>query len=178
MGILDHQLLLRSFTSDVMKENIERLKFFDIYHCLRKASFSAAIKAQEKLRKIPVSFLEWMKYCDGGLLFDTVMLSSRGYDEELDLDFDTFDDYNAKDIKEEMALPEGYSVFAIRSYGDPICFNFENNDGKVYLWNIERSIFEEVWDSFDIWLSSEINSAIELVEEDVLDPLAIKLGDE
>ena len=178
MGILDHQLLLRSFTSDVMKENVERLEIFNIYHCLRKSSFSSAIKAQEKLGKIPSSFLEWMKYCDGGLLFDTVMLSSRGYDEELDLDFETFDEYNTNDVKGEMALPEGYSVFAIRSYGDPICFNSETNDGKVYLWNIEKSIFEEIWDSFEDWLTDEIDSAIQLIGEEVLEPLDIKLGDE
>lgn len=178
MGILDHQLLLRSFTSDVMKENVERLEIFNIYHCLRKSSFSSAIKAQEKLGKIPTSFLEWMKYCDGGLLFDTVMLSSKGYDEELDLDFETFDEYNTNDTKAEMALPDGYSVFAIRSYGDPICFNSETNDGKVYLWNIEKSIFEEIWDSFEDWLTDEIDSAIQLIGEEVLEPLEIKLGDE
>lgn len=178
MGILDHQMLLRSFTSDVMKENIERLEIFNIYHCLRKSSFSSAIKAQEKLGKIPTSFLEWMKYCDGGLLFDTVMLSSKGYDEELDLDFETFDEYNTNDTKAEMALPDGYSVFAIRSYGDPICFNSETNDGKVYLWNIEKSVFEEIWDSFEDWLTDEIDSAIQLIGEEVLEPLEIKLGDE
>lgn len=178
MGILDNQLLLRSFKSDVMKENVERLEIFNIYHCLRKSSFSSAIKAQEKLGKIPTSFLEWMKYCDGGLLFDTIMLSTKGYDEELDLDFETFDEYNTNDVKCEMALPEGYSVFAIRSYGDPICFNYETNDGKVYLWNIEKSIFEEIWDSFEDWLTDEIDSAIQLIGEEVLEPLDIKLGDE
>ena len=178
MGILDNQLLLRSFKSDVMKENVERLEIFNIYHCLRKSSFSSAIKAQEKLGKIPTSFLEWMKYCDGGLLFDTIMLSTKGYDEELDLDFETFDEYNTNDVKCEMALPEGYSVFAIRSSGDPICFNYETNDGKVYLWNIEKSIFEEIWDSFEDWLTDEIDSAIQLIGEEVLEPLDIKLGDE
>lgn len=178
MGILDHQSLLRSFASDVMKENVERLEIFNIYHCLRKSSFSSAIKAQEKLGKIPTSFLEWMKYCDGGLLFDTVMLSSKGYDKELDLDFETFDEYNTKDAKVAMTLPDGYSVFAIRSYGDPICFNSETNDGKVYLWNIEKSIFEEIWDSFEDWLTDEIDCAIQLIGEEVLDPLDIKLGDE
>lgn len=178
MGILDHQLLLRSFTSDVMKENVERLEFFKIYHCLRKASFSSALKAQETLVRIPVSFLEWMRYCDGGLLFDTVLLSSKGYDMELDLDFETFDEYNTDEAKSDMALPQGYSVFALRSYGDPICFNSVTNDGKVYLWNVEKSVFEEIWETFEDWLTDEIDSAIQLIGEEVLDPLDIKLGDE
>ena len=178
MGILDHQILLRTFTSDVMKENVERLEIFNIYHCLRKASLSAAIKAQGVLGKIPSSFLGWMKYCDGGLLFDTVMLSSKGYDEDLDLEFETFEEYNTKDMKDRMELPAEYSVFAFRSYGDPICFHSENNDGKVYLWNVEKSVFEEIWDTFEDWLTDEIDSAIQLIGEGVLEPLAIKLGDE
>lgn len=178
MGILDNSLLAGSFASEVMKENAQRLEIFDIYHCLRRASFSSAIKAQEQLGTIPKSFLEWMKICDGGLLFDTVMLSSKAHDNELDLDFATFEDYNTTEAREEMLLPDGYSVFAVKSYGDPICFNTLKNDGKVYLWNVENAEFDEIWDSFEDWLTDEIDVAILLIGDDVLEPLEIKLGDE
>ena len=178
MAILNHLVLLDSFTDDVMKDNVEKLECFKLYHCLRRSSTSSIDLYRKKWGALPEKFYQWLKVCDGGLLFDTVMLSINGYDRELDLNFETFDEYNAASSKEEIRLPSEYFVFAIRSYGDPICFNSLTNDGKVYLWNMEESVFEEVWDSFDIWLSSEINSAIELVEEDVLDPLAIKLGDE
>ena len=178
MGILDHQLLLRSFTSDVMKENVERLEIFNIYHCLRKSSFSSAIKAQEKLGKIPSSFLEWMKYCDGGLLFDTVMLSTKEHDTTLDLDFDTYEELNSDEAKENFALPEGFVVFAFRNYGDPLCFNTKENDGKVYLWNVENKEFDDIWDSFEDWMTEEIDDAIKLIAEDALEPLGVKIGGE
>ena len=175
MGLLNHQLLLQSFTSDVMKENVKRLELFDMYHCLRDSSLSSAIKTQEVLGSVPVAFVEWIKICNGGLLFDTVILSENCYDEEFDLDFETFDEYNTDEVKSQMFLPAGYSVFAVRSYGDPICFNNANNDDKIYLWDIEESVFSEIWDSFEDWLTDEIDTAIQLIGDGVLEPLEIKL---
>ena len=159
-----------------MKENVERLELFNVFHCLRSSLLSSNIKAQGELGNIPVDLTKWMELCDGGLLFDTVMLSIKGYDEELDLDFDTFDEYNTAEVKAQMFLPDGYSVFAVRSYGDPICFNSLENDGKIYLWDIEECVFAEIWDSFEDWLTDEIDSAIQLIGEGVLEPLEIKLG--
>ena len=175
MSILDHQLLLNSFDDELMKGNVERLEIFNLFHCLRKATLSSALKAQSALGRIPPSFLKWLKHCDGGLLFDTVMLCSKEHDAELDLDFDTYEEYNCAEAKEDMGLPAGYAVFAVRSYGDPICFNTETNDGKVYLWNLENGEFEEVWETFEDWISEEIDTAIELIGEEVLDPLGVKL---
>jgi len=177
MGIADHRLLLNSFSSDFMKGNVERLDLFYVYHCLIGASESSAARAKEVLGSLPASFLEWMKYCDGGLLFDTVMLSTKGYDEELDLDFETFEDYNSEEARSDMGLPKEYSVFALRSYGDPICFNTFLNDGKVYLWNVENGLFEEIWDTFEDWITEEIDIGVQLIGEEILDPLDIKLGE-
>lgn len=74
-----------------------------------------------------------------------------------------------------MSLPQGYSVFAIRSYGDPICFNYAANDGKVYLWNRETAVFEDIWATFEDWLSDEIDAAVQLIAGGYLKPLGIKL---
>lgn len=175
MAICDHERLSRFFTSDGMKEVIRRLEMFKIYHCLRESSLLDVLRAQECLGPIPTPFINWLKICNGGLLFDTVLLSSTGYDAELDLDFDTFADYNSPAAKEELSLPEGYSVFAVRSYGDPLCFNVRENDGKVYLWNVEQGNFEYVWDDFEAWLTDEVDEAIQLIADYALDPLAIKL---
>ena len=178
MGIADHRLLLNSFSDEFMKGNVERLDLFNVYHCLLGASDSSVARAKEVLGSLPASFLEWMKYCDGGLLFDTVMLSTQGYDDELDLDFETFEDYNSEEVRSDMGLPEDYSVFALRSYGDPICFNTFLNDGKVYLWNVEKGLFEEIWDTFEDWLTEEIDVGVQLIGEEILDPLDITLGEE
>lgn len=176
MAILDHHVLLNSFNDDYMNENVELLEAFNKYHCLRKASSQTVTKAKKILGSIPASFEEWLNYCDGGVLFDTVMLSTEEYDKELDLDFETYDEYNSAEAKEGMALPQGYSVFAIRSYGDPICFNCAANDGKVYLWNRETAVFEDIWDTFEDWLTDEIDAAVQLIGDGDLEPLGIKLG--
>lgn len=178
MAIFNHLDLIKLFPDNGMLRDIaEKLEIYNVYHCLRKANIISVSKNRGKLGNIPESFFRWIKVCDGGLLFDTVMLSLNGYDRELDLNFETFDEYNSPDAKSMIRLPEEYLVFAIRSYGDPICFNSSTGDGKVYLWNMEQYSVEETWDSFEAWLADEIETAIRLVEEEVLDPLVIKLGD-
>lgn len=165
-----------AYESEPMKGNIERLADFDAFHCLLSGSLETSIKLKEKYPCLPVEYLDWLKVCDGGLLFDTVLLSSKGHDDKLNLDFDTYEDMNSEDAHSEFNLPEGYIVFAMRSYGDPICFNSEDQGGKVYLWDVENGEFSDIWDSFADWLTEEIDDAIRLIAEDALTPLEIKLG--
>lgn len=80
MAIFDHHLLLNSFKDDYMTENVGLLEVFNKYHCLRKSSTETIAKVKEILGSIPHSFEEWLKYCDGGLLFDTTILSTEEYD--------------------------------------------------------------------------------------------------
>ena len=181
MSFANLEKLSAKFDSELMAGNLRRLLDFDVYHCLLAGSLSTSIKLQNKYRCFPADYLGWLTVCDGGLLFDTVMLSSVGHDAALDLDFDTYEDLNSAESMEAFGLPEGYVVFAMRSYGDPICFHAESKDGKVYLWDVEKQEFSDIWDSFEDWLTEEIDDAIELIAEDALEPLEIKLdgdGDE
>ena len=166
----------KTYTDEPMKGNIERLKDFDAYHCLLAGSLIAAVKLQDRYPCFPIEYLNWIKICDGGLLFDTVMLSTKGHDDKLDLDFDTYDDMNSPEAYTEFALPDGFVVFAMRSYGDPVCFNANEKDGKVYLWDVHSGEFTDIWDTFADWLTEEIDDAIKLIAEDALDPLNVKLG--
>ena len=52
--------------------------------------------------------------------------------------FDANEDINSEDAYSEFSLPEDCILFAMRSFGYPICFNFENQGGKFYLWNVEN----------------------------------------
>lgn len=176
MGLFSIEESRHNFVDETMIENLKRLHDFDIYHCLLQGSLSASIKAQSYLEYAPQSFLSWVKNCDGGLLFDTVLLSTKSHDKELDLDFDTYEDYNSSSYHDDANLDNRYCVFAIRSYGDPLCFDKVTKDGKVYLWNREEKCIDAVWDSFEDWLTDEIDSAIQLIAEDALEPLEIKLG--
>ena len=176
MSFINIEKAASTYSTEPMKGNVERLETFDKYHCLLAGSLAASIKLQEVYGNLPIEFLNWIKVCDGGLLFDTVLLSTKGHDDKLDLDFDTYDDMNSSEAYSEFGLPEGYVIFGIRSYGDPICFNVRESDGKVYLWDVEKEEFTDIWNSFSDWLTEEIDDAIKLIAEDALDPLGIKLG--
>lgn len=178
MSFVNLEKFAAKFNSKLMKGNIDRLVEFDAYHCLLAGSLGTSIKLQEKYRCLPTEYLDWLKICDGGLLFDTVILSTIGHDANLNLDFDTYDDMNSDEAIRSFGLPEGYIVFAMRSYGDPICFNSNTKDGKVYLWDVENKEFTDIWDSFEDWLTEEIDDAVRLIAEDSLEPLNIKLGGE
>ncbi len=178
MGFVDLSKLSEKYTVGRMRENIEDLIEFDCYHCLLAGGKRSSLEVQSVLGDIPDQFMDWLAICDGGLFFDTVMLSSKEHDDELDLDFDTYEEFNSSEAIANFCLPEGYAVFAFRSYGDPLCFNVNENDGKVYLWNVEKGEFDDIWDSFEDWMTEEVYDAINLIAEDVLEPLEVKIGGE
>lgn len=178
MSFVSLSKLKEKYTAGLMKDNIENLEEFDAFHCLLSGSMSSSLKVQELFGTTSQQFMDWIKVCDGGLLFDTVMLSTKEYDKDLELEFDTYEEFNSDEAKKEFSLPEGYTVFAFRSYGDPICFNTQKNDGKVYLWNVEKQEFDDIWDSFEDWLTEEIDEAVSLIADGSLEPLGIKIGGE
>lgn len=178
MGFISYKKINKQLLSERMSENFDRLEDFDIYHCLLEGSISSTLKIQSLVGKLPQSFIEWLKICDGGLLFDTTILSSKDYDKDLDLPFGSIEEHNTNDSLLEYGIPEGYFVFAIRSYGDPICLKKGDDDEHVYLWNREENAFEEVWDTFEDWLTEEIDAGVQLIADDVLDPLEIKINGE
>ncbi|MBR4550210.1 MAG: SMI1/KNR4 family protein [Oscillospiraceae bacterium] len=177
MSLMNLEKAAKKYESEPMKGNIARLIDFDRYHCLLAGKMTAALELQRRYPCFPSAFLEWLQLCDGGLLFDTVMLSSKGHDAALDLDFDTYEDFNSDRARAELGLPDGYVVFALRSYGDVLCFHAEKDDGKVYLWDVEEGAFSESWDTFADWITEEIDTGVRLIADEVLDPLSIKAGD-
>lgn len=178
MGFMDYEKAQKVYVVEPMMESVKRLIDFDVFHCLLSGGVNAALKVQEKYGRVPVQLLEWLKLCDGGLLFDTVMLSTKEFDKELGLEFDTYDELNSRGVVEGYNLPKGYVIFAMRSYGDPICFSIKEDDDRIYLWNCEENRFDDIWDSFEDWLAEEIDDAIRLIADNVLQPLSIKLGGE
>ena len=174
MSFMNIEKAAKKYVSEPMKGNVERLKDFDIFHCLLSGSVEKSFELQKKYNCFPLEFLDWLKFCDGGLLFDTVMLTTNKHDDDLDLDFDTYDDMNSEEAYSDFKLPEGYVVFAMRSYGDPICFKKDKKDKKVYLWDVEKEDFTDIWYSFQDWLTEEIDDGVRLIADGVLEPLNIK----
>ena len=176
MGFINIEKLKKKYTEEPMLGNVQRLEDFDDFHCLLSGSISTSIKVSELFGKLPVEYLEWSKVCDGGLLFDTCLLSTQKHDVKLDMDFDTLYEINSDVFFEERGIPKNYGVIAIRSYGDLICISKESEDQHIYLWDIDNGVFTEAWDTFTDWLTEEIDDGIRLISEGVLEPLAIKLG--
>ena len=176
MGFVNLEKMSGRYVEEPMKTNVEKLIDYDLFHCLLSGSMSTAIKVKETLGSLPQQFIDWLKVCDGGLLFDTVLLSTKEHDEELDLDFDTYEELNSEEAKSQFGLPEGYAVIGMRSYGDPICVNTSANDEKIYLWDVEAGDFSDIWCTFEDFLIEEIDEAEGLIAEDVLQPLGIKVG--
>jgi hypothetical protein len=177
MGFVNLNALKKKYPAGTMKENVDNLIEYDIFHCLLRGSITASSKVKSILGEVPEQFLEWIKVCDGGLLFDTVMLSTTEHDSILNLDFDTYEELNSDNGKAFFKLPEGFVIFALRSYGDPLCFDVDEPDGRVYLWNVENEVFDEYWESFEDWMSDEICDAVNLIADDVLEPLGVKLDE-
>lgn len=164
--------------NDVMMEVIGVLEEFDTFHCLRDSNRDAV----EVVKSLPcssnVDYLKWMSLCDGGYLFDTLLLSTVSEDDVIDSDveFSTLDELNNPDVYGDFTLPEGYYIIAMRSYGDPICLS--DSDDSVYLYDTEAQEFTTVWDSFADFLADEINEALDLIENGDLMPFPLKEDEE
>jgi hypothetical protein len=173
---LDYLKMKEEFDgNEVMIDNISRLEMFDIFHCLLASNENVGNEIANEYNIKNEELRKWLKYCDGGLLFDTVVLSKQAYDEENDMEFDSYEDYN-KD-KEKYDLDEKYFIIGFRSYGDIICINMAEDNSKIYLLNIETGEFDQTWDSFTDWLAEEIDEGIQLIADDILDPIEAKLED-
>ena len=176
MSFMDLKKAAKKYPKENMKGNIECLVEFGEYHCLLAGSDKVAQKVKEKYPGFPDEYIEWIKLCDGGLLFDTPMLSTCTHDKKLDLDFETYEDYNTPECYQDYKLPEGYTIFAVRSDGPVVCFNTKTKDGKVYQWDPETEDFTDIWDTFEDWMTEMINISLKLIADGVLEPMAIKEG--
>lgn len=157
----------------IMALVINGLEDMDQYHLLRSPSVNSSIF---ELPDTAEEFKKWLSVCDGGLLFSTTLLGLDEYDEELEISFSTLSEWNTKQKHELLGLPEGYLVIALLNYGDPICLS--PSDSKVYLWDSSEMAFTTVWDSFADFLADEYNTAIQMVEDDALEPVPMKMEEQ
>lgn len=157
----------------IMALVINGLEDMDQYHLLRSPNVNSRIF---KFADTAEEFKKWLSVCDGGLLFSTTLLGFDEYDEELEISFSTLQEWNTKQKHEVLGLPEGYLVIALLNYGDPICLS--SSDSKVYLWDSSEMAFTTVWDSFADFLADEYNTALQMVEDDALEPVPMKMEEQ
>ena len=176
MGFMNLKEAAAKYVSEPMRSNMAQLINFDVYHCLLAGSLDTSLEVQEEYPGFPQEYIEWVQICDGGLLFDTTLLSTRNYDGKLKLRFETYDEYNDSETYLAYGIPEGYEVFGFYGYGPLLCFNVQKKDGKVYVWDYEFGKFSEEWSTFGEWMADAIANGIRLIEDGVFDPLGIKVS--
>ena len=161
--------------NECMKENIRRLKNYDAFHCLLAGSAKSANAVNKRIVGLPVSFLEWLEVCNGGMLFDTAMLTTVTYNRELNLSFETYGDYCDVTLRKTKRISDDWFVFATAVHSDVFFFDMGKKDGKVYQWDVELYKVYAEWDNFEDWLTAQINEAVVLIANGDLEPLDIKL---
>lgn len=170
MGFFDYAQARKIYRNDkIMTQVIDGLEDMDQYHLLRSSSVN---KAPFNLPDTAEEIKTWLAVCDGGLLFSTTLLGCDDYDEELEISFSALQEWNTKQKHELLGLPNGYLIIAILNYGDPICIS--PSDSRIYLWDMSEMAFTTVWESFTDFLADEYNTAIQMVEDDALEPVPLK----
>ena len=175
MGFFNYQTARELyFNSPFMLDIVNRLKEMDCYHLLRDSDIPAGLEC--KASSINEDYKKWLSVCDGGLLFSTTLLSISAYDEELDLSFSTLQEFNSQEKRKHYKLPDGYTVIALLNYGDPICVS--ESDSKIHLWDTQEYEFTTIWNSFADFLADEYNTAIQMIEDNALEPVPMKHTEE
>ena len=77
MAFIKYDLLNQTYSAGRMKENVRRLKDFDLFHCLLAGNAERAAAVKKRVADLPEDFLKWLDICDGGMLFDTAMLTTK-----------------------------------------------------------------------------------------------------
>ena len=172
---MDYKLLSKAYPLGRMKENVRRLKNYDAYHCLLAGSDDRSGAVEKRVPNLPEGFLKWLKVCDGGMLFDTALLTTKSHDVELNLVFDTYGDYHKAELRKAKNLQNNWFIFAEAVHSDVFFFDMGKKDGKVYQWDVEENIVYKEWDNFEEWLTCQINEAVELIKNEKILPKGIKL---
>lgn len=174
MGIFNYQEAYEMYKDDkFMLEILNCYTELDTYHLLRSCAHNNTDNFSFPLPCLANDYKKWLSVCDGGLLFSTILLSITEYDDELDLSFSTIQEMNSAEKRKLLNLPNGYMIIAVLNYGDPVCIS--GSDSKIYLWDTTESVFSTVWDSFTDFLADEYNTAIQMIEDNALEPVPLKV---
>lgn len=178
MGYFNYEIAKEQFkNNEFVLETIKRLQDFDEFHCLRDTVPHSLKSVSTILSNVPDEYFEWLSVCNGGMLFDTTLLSVDAHDPQIGLDFSTLAEYNTSSNKQGCILPDGYSIIALRSDGAPICV-IDNwrlpISSHIYLFD-EKGSITDIWNTFYDFLAEEVDTALELIANKDLEPIPLKI---
>ena len=175
MAFIEYEQLKKVYPNGRMEENVRQLKELDMFHCLLMGSADRTSAVTKRVSGLPKDFIKWLEVCDGGMLFDTSMLTTVSFDKELDLEFETYGDYFDAELRHGMDLHDDWFVFAVAVHSDLFFFDMGKKDGKVHQWDSEEHSIYKSWVSFEDWLTYQIEEAIELIADEEIMPLGVKM---
>lgn len=117
----------------------------------------------------PDQMKAWYSMFNGGIMFDTIFLSTVGTDYNAMLVLIKFKHLDNQRKRAQMELPIHMTPFAVSSFGDVYCYNNQGLN-EIYQWSISKHELVYKWMNFATWLNDEIGAAIELVTENILIP--------
>lgn len=117
----------------------------------------------------PEQIKAWYSMFNGGILFDTIFLSTVCTDSNVMLTLIRFKNLDTPMRRAQMELPVHMTPFAVSSFGDVYCYNNQGLN-EIYQWSISKHEFVYKWMNFATWLNEEISTAIDLVTENILIP--------
>jgi hypothetical protein len=175
MALIDYKALAKTYNTGNMHENTQFLNQYDIYHCLLAGNSERTKAVKKRVSYLPEDFQKWLEVCDGGKLFDTVLLTTKTHDDDLDLDFYTYGFFSNAEMRQNMNLSKDWFIFAFAVHNDLFFFDIEKKDGQVYQWDIEENTIYAFWSTFEDWLSDQIHEAISLIANEQLMPFLVKM---
>ena len=174
MGYFDYEKARKVYsTEETMLTILDALYSVDEYHLLRDSKVDVNSAFFRHIPENAAQYRKWLTICEGGRLFSTDLLSVSDFDDEMKLGFSTLKEINQKSIYAEFGLPTGYFVIAVLNYGAVVCLSYV--DEKIYLWDTDNREFDTIWESFYDFLADEYNTAFDMIDDDILKPIPIKL---
>jgi len=156
---------------NAIRINLKKIEAYKEYSYLYSATGMEYAKFLEMFPDAPAAIKTWYKFANGGLLFDTLLLSTRTFIPELSSPFVSLSTYNCSTARLLSALPDNLAVFAVASFGDLYCFDLHGSS-EVFQWSTTEHRVAARWPSFSLWLHQELTGAIELITEGILFPIA------
>ena len=175
MPFINYKTLKNQYPTGQMSDNISRLQELDAYHCLLSGSAEQAAAVKRRVSGLPADFLAWLEACDGGMLFDTAMLTTKSYDSELDVIFEAYGDFYNAGLREVANIKNEWFVFAVAVHSDLYFFDMGKKDGRVYQWDVEEERVYAKWETFEDWITDQIHEAMPLVADGLIKPNLIKM---
>ena len=150
---------------------LRRLLEYKKYFSLLKSETDTYKKIYDCIGDMPNQLKGWFNLFNGGLLFDISMFSTRDKEKGKFNRILTFAEVNSPEFKKENGIPEEIACFAMTNYGDYYCYSKERNDECIYQWDAEECSIVLKWDSLSEWLDEQIDFAVSLIQDGLLNPI-------